>query len=732
MSKFSRRTFLKGSATLGALIGIGNTDFSFKKVEKKTASAAGKTKEVFGSCPRNCYDTCSVVSTVEDGVIKFITGNKNNTYTNGRLCVKGFTYPNYVYSPDRIKYPMKQAERGSGKWERISWDEAYEMIAKKILEIKEKHGSTLPICLNKYSGNFNALAYGIEGMMSSWGYTTRCQGTPCWPAGIDAQTFDFGTLLNSDPEMMVKSKYLILWGVNPAWTSVHSMHIVQKAKENGTKVVVIDPIMTDTAAKADEYIQIKASTDGALALGMAKYIIDHKLYDEKWMQENSIGYKEYMNYVENNITLEWAAEKTGIPVEVIERLAREYAAAKPAGIWIGFGMQRHTNGGAAVRAIDALVALSGNVGVVGGGANYGQLDSWGFNYAAMSAGTAPEGSGGDGDRNININNFPAQVLALNNDPNAIPIEMLWVACRNPIAQDPETSVSYKAFDSIDFVVTADLWFNETVNQSDLVLPVCSIFETWGLHASYWHYWMNINEPAIDPLYESKCDVEIAMGISKKLNELQPGSCTYPTDRTMEEWVGMEMSDAFIEKFGFKSWRDILEKGTVKVEGYDAAWADGKFRTPSGKFEFLSETCASFGHHALPVYVEEVQVPEETPIRLLSPHFKYGLHSQFQNLDWMRSVNDEPYMEIHPVLAKAKGITEGSMVRVSNEIGFVEIKAKITKTVPEDAVVIYEAWYKDHKFNVNFLVKATPADMGACAMGQAGLAFHDQFVNIEKM
>jgi anaerobic selenocysteine-containing dehydrogenase len=731
MNDFTRRTFLKGSAALGAMLGVGSTS-SFKKVQPTTAHAAGKTKQVFNSCPRNCYDTCSIVTTVEDGTIKYITGNKHNTYTNGRLCVKGFTYPNYVYSPDRIKYPMKQKKRGSGKWERISWDEAYEIIAKKILEIKQKHGSTLPIALNKYSGNFNVLSYGVEGMMASWGYTTRAQGTPCWPAGIDSQTFDFGTILNSDPEEMGKAKYLIIWGANPAWTSVHSMSIIQKAKENGTKVVVIDPIMTDTAAKADEYIEIKASTDGALALGMAKYILDHHLHDLEWMKKNSIGYEEYLNYLRNNITLEWASEKTGVPVGVIERLAREYAAAKPASIWIGYGMQRHINGGAAVRSIDALAAMSGNIGVVGGGANYAQLDSWGFNYAAQVAGVYPEGSAGEADRMVNINNFPAQVLDINNDPNQVPIEMLWVACRNPIAQDPETSVSYKAFDSIDFIVTADLWFNETVNQSDIVLPVTSIFETWGLHSSYWHYWMNINEPAIDPLYESKCDVEIAMGISKKLNELQPGSSMYPTDRTMEEWVSMEMSDAFIERFGFKTWKDILEKGTAKVTGYEAAWADGKFRTPSTKYEFLSKKSASYGNHALPVYVEEMEVPKERPIRLLSPHWKYGLHSQFQNLAWMQSVHNEPFMEIHPILAKQKGIKEGSIVKVSSDIGFVEIKAKLTQSVPKDAIVIYEAWYKDKEFNVNYLLKAIPADMGSCATGQAGLAFHDQFVTIEKM
>lgn len=149
MSKVSRRTFLKGSAVLGALAGIGGTVSSFKKINAEKAQAAGNRKQVFSSCPRNCYDTCSIVTTVEDGRITFVTGNRNNTYTNGRLCVKGYTYPNYVYSPDRIKYPMRQKKRGSGQWERISWDEAYDIIAKKILEIKKKHGTTLPIALNK-------------------------------------------------------------------------------------------------------------------------------------------------------------------------------------------------------------------------------------------------------------------------------------------------------------------------------------------------------------------------------------------------------------------------------------------------------------------------------------------------------------------------------------------------------------------------------------------------------
>lgn len=729
--KMSRRSFIKLAATvgtsMGALFGYSSAkDFQLMGLAPKKARAAGEEKTFFNACPRNCYDTCSMVTTVKDGVITFVTGNKNNTYTNGKLCIKGNTYPRMVYSPDRIKYPMRQMGRGSGRWERISWDTAFTIIAKKILDIKKEYGSTLPICLNKYSGNFNILNYAIEGMMSSIGYTTRATGTPCWPAGIDAQSFDMGTILNSDPEQMVHSKLLIIWGANPAWCSVHSMSIVEKAQEKGCKVIVIDPLLTQTASKADEYIQIKASTDGALALGMARYIIDHQLYDQNWLEKNSKGYQEFIDYVKQNITIDWAAQKTGIPAFEIERLAREYATTKPANIWIGYGMQRHTNGGTNVRIIDALAALTGNIGVLGGGANYAQLATWGFTYHAMSQ-KPPAGSKGEKDRVININNFGAELL----NTKEPPIKMLWIACRNPLSQDPETAVVRKAFQSMDLIVTADLFMNETVKMSDIVLPVTTPFETYGVNVSYWHYWININQPAISPMYEAKSDLEIAMGLSKKLNELEPGSCTFPTSGKLEDWLGQEFNDKIYQLFGLHHWKDLYKTGTAKAKGVEVAWKDGHFMTPSGKYEFWSEQATKFGHYPLPVYVEEMEAPAKYPIRCISSHWKYGLHSQFQNLDWVAHFHDKPYLEIHPALAKKKGIAENDYVKMFNDIGYIVVPAHITQTVPPDTVAIYEAWFKDQDYVVNYTVKAIPSDMGTFQTGMPGIAFHDNFVDIEK-
>ncbi|OEH86888.1 DMSO reductase [Desulfuribacillus stibiiarsenatis] len=731
--KFSRRSFVKGVAAVGATAGIGYGAYSLtglKEVEPIDAPVPGVTPSAtstfYNACPRNCYDTCSLVTTVEEGVIKRVSGNPDNSYTRGKLCVKGNSYTRSVYSPDRILYPMRQKGRGTGNWERISWDEAFTEIAQNIIKIKENYGSTLPICLNKYSGNFEIMHYGIEGTLSSIGYTSRATGTPCWPAGIDAQTFDFGTIYNNDPEDLVNSKYLILWGVNPAWCSVHSMYLVEEAKRRGCKIVAIDPILTATASKANEYIQIKPSTDGALALGMAKYILDNKLYDSQWLESNAKGHEEFFAYLKDKVTVKWASEKTGVPVEVIEQLAKEYAQADPANIWIGYGMQRHTNGGASVRAIDALAAITGNIGKPGGGAQYAQLETWGFNYHAMVH-DAPEGSQGDGNRAINMNNFGAEVLAAQEPP----IKMLWIAARNPVAQDPETSVVLKAFESMDFVVTADMYMNETVRMSDIVLPVTTLFETPGVNVSYWHYWLNLNEQAIQSLGEAKSDVEIAMGLSAKMNQLAQGSCTYPTEGNLEEWVEKECNEGIFTQFGLKDFKDLKTKKSVKAKNNLIAWADGKFRTPSGKYELYSEEAVKFGNKALPEYIEELQTPAEYPFRCISPHWKLNLHSQFQNLDWVEAIHNKPFIEIHPKVAQKMGIKDGDSIKMYNDLGFIVVPAKITATISEDIVVVYEAWYKDKDFNVNFTTKAIPADMGAKATGMPGIAFHDNFVNITK-
>ncbi len=740
----SRRRFLKMLLAAGAV-----SAFPCALLRPLGADAGivfeGEYEIFRNACPRNCYDTCAIKSYVRDGVLQFIEGAPESTFTRGGLCVKGYAYPRRVYSPDRIKYPMVQEGRGSGKWKRVSWDEALDRIARKLLEINEKDGSLLGLGLVKYSGNFGITNYGVEGMFSSLGYTTRFTGTPCWPAGIDAQNYDLGNMWCNDPEDMVDARYIILWGANPAWCSVHSMKYVFAAKERGAKVLAIDPVLTQTAAKADEFWQVKTSTDGALALGMARHILDQGLVDRDWVANHSLGFEEFAAYLRSQVSVDWAARESGIPVERLTAAAEEFATAKPATIWIGYGMQRHTNGGAAVRAVDALVAMTGNIGKTGGGARYGHLQTWGFNYHALLQKPPANAKGVPGkvevkgdfhftgdqaaevsysDRLVNMNKTAQEIL----DAQDPPIRVLWSSCKNPFSQDFDRNKMQKAFDKLEMVVSVEQFFTQTVEQSDIVLPVTTLFEEWTVNVSYWHYWLALNEQAIAPLHESKSNIEIAAALSAKMNALSPGSCTFPTDIDTREWMAKEFNQGIYDLFGIDSWED-LRQGPVKAKMHPAAWDKLEFGTPSGKYEFKSELCAEHGHKALPEYITPRQPTDK--LRLLTPHTKFGLHSQFVNLDWMEEFNPEPFVYLHPEAARARGIADGDLVRVFNSLGEVRLKAKLTTVTPADTMVMYEAWFNKNPYNCQNLVDDTSADMGSYKTGQPGVAIHDQFADVAR-
>ena len=741
-SPFTRRRFLKGliaagvaaAAPCGLPIGSANAE----------EIVYDRPYQVFrNACPRNCYDTCSIKTYVKDGVVHFIEGAPESSFTDGGLCVKGFSYQRETYSPDRIKYPMFQEGRGSGNWKRVTWEEALDRIARKILEIKEKDGSLLGLGLTKYSGNFGITNYGVEGMMSSLGYTTRFVGTPCWPAGIDAQNYDMGDMWCNDPEDLVKSRYIILWGANPAWCSIHSMKYIYAAQEQGAKVLAIDPVFTQAAAKADEYWQVKTGEDGALALGMARHLLDRKMVDRDFLNGHTLGFEQFADYLRKEVTLDWAADQCGIPAEHIARAAEEFASAKPATIWIGYGLQRHVNGGATVRAIDALAAMTGNVGKEGGGARYGHLFTWGFNYHALVQ-KQPEGSVGFlgesgpkgefdfkqekatySDRPVNINKTARSILELENPP----LRMLWVSCKNPFSQDFDLNMMKKAFDKLDTVVVVDKFFNQTARNADIVLPVTTNLEEWTVNVSYWHYWIGINEQAVKPLFEAKSNIEIAAALSKKMNELSPGSCTFATEIDTKEWMEKEFNQGIYDLFGIQSWEDLREGPRKAKLPSSAAWHDLSFKTPSGKYEFYSQLAADHGHDALPKYK-----PNRTPygpLRLLTPHSKFNIHSQFQHLDYMEDFNPKPFVYIHPETAEGKGIGNGDRVKVFNKLGEVVLTAQLTDNVPPDTVLLYEAWFRNNPYNVQNVVDDESADMGLYKTGAPGVAIHDQFADIAR-
>ncbi|NNK83931.1 MAG: molybdopterin-dependent oxidoreductase, partial [Desulfobacterales bacterium] len=327
------------------------------------------------------------------------------------------------------------------------------------------------------------------------------------------------------------------------------------------------------------------------------------------------------------------------------------------------------------------------------------------------------------DRHINTNKLAREILSAK-DPA---IQMMWVTLRNPFSQDFDRPLLEKAFSTIDLVVCVDQFFTQTTEQADIVLPVTTCFEEDSINVSYWHYWLGLNQKAIEPLHECKSNTQIAMALSKKMNDLYPGSCTFPTDMTPEQWINHEFNDEIYHMFGISSWKE-LKKGPIKAKIPREAWSDFQFATPSGKYEFFSELARSHGHKALPEYIPKRK--SSGPLQVLTPHSKFAIHSQFQNIDYMEAFNPEPHVVIHPAAASVRKIKDGQWVRVFNRVGELVVKSRVSRNVPEDCVVLYEAWFNNQEYCVQNVVDDESSDMGALKAGAPGVALHDQYADIE--
>ncbi|HBG7071606.1 molybdopterin-dependent oxidoreductase [Clostridioides difficile] len=321
-------------------------------------------KKLSHGCTLDCHDCCKFnVYTKGNNVVK-IEGDKNHPYTKGFICKKGMAHLDRLNHKDRIKTPMLKVD---GVWKEISFDKAIEIMAEMLTYYKEKYTSKSVMHYDQY-GSGSVLKYIGDIFFNFYGGVSRHKGGPCWSAGMHAQKYDFGVAKSHAIEDMLNSKSIFVWGKNPAYTTIHTMQIIKKAKEKGIKIVVIDPIYTKTAQVADKYVQVNPGTDGALAIAMAKIIVEDKLYDEEYINSYVIGFEEYKKYL-YSLELSFLIDECGVKENDIRELVALYTN-KYSSINVGYGLQKYKNGGNTIRAIDALGAITGQIGFSGGGVNY--------------------------------------------------------------------------------------------------------------------------------------------------------------------------------------------------------------------------------------------------------------------------------------------------------------------------------------------------------------------------
>lgn len=661
------------------------------------------------ACPLNCWDSCGFHVTIEDGRVAKIEGDPDHPITKGKICGRGRMLEKRANSADRLLYPLKKR---NGQFEQISWEQALDEIAAKLTAIKEEYGTTAVLHSHDYANN-GILKNLDQRFFNCYGGVTELYGSLCWGSGIEAQKWDFGNALSHEPNDLYNSKNIIIWGRNAARTNMHFYEKLLEVKKLGAKLYVIDPLFNATAKMADEHITIKPGMDGILAAGVIKEMLRLGLEDQAFIEQFTYGFPDLVKLLDG-ISLEKITDMTDVPAATITKLAYLYAD-KPTATFMGLGLQRYKNGGNTIRLIDALVAVSGNIGIPGGGANYANIQvGQSFAFADL---TLPNRR--KSERQFSIMKQAERVLTAK-DPE---IKMIFVTCGNPLTQVPDSAVVERAFSSVETLVVIEQFMTDTAKLADYVLPTTTAFEEEDFYySSMYHHYVNYGPQLVTELPgEVKSDLWIWTQLAERLG--------FGADFhfTRDEWLNMTLKP--LKEKGL-TLEKLKEKGTLELPVIKIPWQDRKFATPSGKFEFTSQLAQQKGGTGLLT----LSVPDESkwsnpelaqkyPYSLLTIHPLRSNHSQHYHL---LGGNVKLKVEIASNIAAGLGLQNGDQVRVWNERGEIKGFVSILAAAHPNTINIEEGIWRRFGGPVNNLTSSRESDNGL------GSTLYDCLVNLEKL
>ncbi|HEX3826184.1 MAG TPA: molybdopterin-dependent oxidoreductase [Sporichthyaceae bacterium] len=665
------------------------------------------TTTIRAACPHDCPDTCAMLVTVTNGRALGVRGDPDHPFTAGGLCVKVNNFVETVYSPGRVLYPLRRTgPKGSGQFERISWEDAISEIATRFQGVVDEYGAeaVLPVSYLGTQGILNGLNVGdpfFNRLGASVAERTYCDSGCC-----TAYAMTVGATAGVDPESLVHSKFILIWACNMISTNLHLWKFVAQAQRRGAKVVVVDPIRTRTAKLADWHLPIRPGTDAALALAMMHVIINEGLTDEAYVRDHTVGYAELVERVQQ-YTPEWAATQTGLDADDIRTLAREYATTQPSLIRIGVAIERHAGGGQTVRALACLPALVGAWRNVGGGIL--QLPLWAFpvNWPAFLGAELIR----PGTRVLNQFLLGRNLIGETQlDP---PIKALMVYNTNPVVVCPEQDKLIEGLRREDlFTVVSEHFMTDTADYADIVLPATTQLEHQDIMFSWGHLYVTLNQPSIQPLGEAIPNTELFRRLGRRMGFTEE-YFTRTDDEMIAaafDWSAPAMAGITVESLQQTGWARL---NLPDADSY-APHAEGNFPTPSGKVEFLASMAAG-GNFVLPLFrqgsndhqpgtpvdpLPHYIPPKESAwtagrgLNLLSPKAHSYLNSTYGDQPAQQRVAGDPAVILHPTDAAARGITDGAQVRVFNDRGSFEVAARISDEVaPGVALAYLGVWRK---------------------------------------
>ncbi|UCE54178.1 MAG: molybdopterin-dependent oxidoreductase [Desulfobacterales bacterium] len=692
----------------------------------------------------DCGGRCPIKLHVRDNRIIRIEGDDiADPDQQLRTCLRCRAYRQYIHHPNRLMYPQKRVgKRGEGKFERISWDEALDTLAGELTRVKDTYGNQ-GIFLATGGGYLAALhngGFAAARLLAQFGGYVTHYGNISSEGAVWASLTQYGSVMvGHSRDDMLNAKLIILWGWDPARmiSGTNTMYHVIKAKENGARVIAIDPRYHDTAATvADEWIPIYPGTDTAVMVAMANVMIKENLHDQAFLDKYTMGFDKFKEYVmgqEDGVekTPDWAAEISGLNADTIERLAREYATTKPAALMDCQGPARSAMGEQYNRCAATLSAMTGNVGRPGGSACGGLMGipvGHMFRMSAIPPGKNPfelDGPRVKGTldirerviKRVHINKIFDAILHGKKSGYPADIRMMWSMCNNYMNQTANSNKADKALRKLEFLCVNELFMTAQARYADLLLPVTSAAERSDLTRPWpsGPYFTFINR-ALEPLGECKSDFEIVSELAERLGmkDFNP--------HTEDQWLKMlvELNPEYqkhikdYDKFRQDGIHRVqLKKPYVAFQKQIEDPENNPFDTPSGKIEIYSQRVADIDHPLCPPIPKYMQTPEDRfdplikkyPLQLLSPHPKNRVHSELYEVEWLREV--EPHRAwINPVDAKPRGIKDGDEINVYNDRGKVAINAWVTERIIPGVICIFEgSWYDPDENGI---------DRGACA------------------
>ena len=668
-------------------------------------------KKLSHGCTLDCADCCKFNVYIDKNEVVKIEGDEGHPYTKGFICKKGLAHLKRVNHEKRLYNPLLKV---NGEWKEISFKEAIDIMAKRLKDYKNEFGSRSILYYEQY-GNGSLLKSIGEKFFNFYGGISLAKGGPCWSAGIAAQKLDFGDSKSHSLEDMMNSNNIFVWGKNPANTTIHTMQMIRKAKANGSKIIVIDPIETATATLSDKYIRIKPNGDLALALAIGKVIIENEFFDEKYIKSYVNGFEEYKEYV-LSLNIEELSLECGVEINEINELVRLYCE-KYSTILLGFGMQKYKNGGITIRAIDALGAITGQIGFSGGGVNYANkvypkiLNSDPYNSEKAASNRyfyTSEINEFIEKCSLGKTYYKNDIFICNKDKESdydlnIPIKMAVITKSNLVNQLPNVNKLKKSLSKIDFKVCFDMFMTDTAKVCDLIIPTSSQLESEDLlFSSMMNPYLIYNEKLIEPREKLMDEYYFFMELAKEMN-LNDYPYVEKTDYLEKVIEPLKHINSNINLEFIKSNYLTLHK--------NIAWEDKKFMTKSRKFEIIR----------LYDLNNKVKCSEnKAKIRLLTNHGRDSLSSQH--------FIDEEGMSIAYInenMSKSLDIDNDEIVYLKSENGQIKVRIKIDSSISDKVVMMFVGWWEKHG-NPNVLTNSGISDIG----GQ--ITYNETFVDIIKI